>query len=76
MSFIGGNTNKLTFVLTKLGQKTLAEKGLENTIKYYTLYDSEVNYRIDAYPYLMVDVCGSNKTIIPNSIIFRDELIP
>jgi hypothetical protein len=54
----------------------LAEKGLENTIKYYTLYDSEVNYRIDAYPYLMVDVCGSNKTIIPNSIIFRDELIP
>lgn len=76
MSFIGGSNSKLTFVLTKLGQKTLAEQGLETTIKYYNLFDDEINYRVDAFPYLMVDVTGKNKTIIPNSIIFRDELIP
>jgi hypothetical protein len=75
MSFLGGNDDKLRFVLTELGQKTLAHKGLEKTIMYYTLYDQEVNYNIDAFPYLITDVCGSKKSIIPDSITFKDKLI-
>jgi len=65
---------ELKFVLTQLGLKTLATKGLEKEILYYTLYDQEVNYIVDAYPYLIMDVNGSKKTIIPNSVNFRDNL--
>lgn len=65
----------LKFVLTKLGAKTLATKGLEKQILYYNLYDQEVNYVVDAYPYLIMDINGSKKTIVPNSITFRDNLI-
>jgi hypothetical protein len=75
MAFIGGNKDKLRFVLTELGQKTLAQKGLEKSIIYYNLYDQEVNYEIDAYPYLVVDLNGSKKTVVPDSINFKDNLI-
>lgn len=75
MSFVGGDdTDKLKFVLTQLGQKTLAKKGLKNEIFYYTLWDDEVNYLVNAYPNLMVDITGSNNTIIPDSIKFKDNI--
>jgi hypothetical protein len=75
MAFIGGNTDSLKFILTELGQKTLATKGLEKEIVYYNLYDQEVNYMVNAYPNLMVDISGSKETIVPNSITFKDNLI-
>lgn len=75
MSFIGGDTDKLKFVLTQLGQKTLAHKGLKYEIFYYNLYDQEVNYQLDAYPSLVVDISGSKNTIVPDTINFRDNLI-
>lgn len=75
MAFIGGNTGNLKFILTELGQKTLATKGLEKEIVYYNLYDQEVNYMVNAYPNLMVDISGSKETIVPNSITFKDNLI-
>jgi len=74
MSFVGGDTDNLKFVLTQLGQKTLAKKGLKNEIFYYTLWDDEVNYLVNAYPNLMVDITGSNNTIVPDSIKFKDNI--
>ena len=74
MSFIGGDSDKLKFVLTQLGQKTLAQKGLIKEIFYYDMYDQEVNYQVDAFPLLMADISGSKNTIVPNSINFRDNL--
>ena len=74
MPFIGGDNDKLKFVLTQLGQKTLAHKGLRGEILYYDLYDQEVNYQVDAYPSLVVDISGSKNTIVPNTINFRDNL--
>jgi hypothetical protein len=75
MAFIGGDTEELRFVLTQLGQKTLGRKGLEKEIFYYSLYDQEVNYQVNAYPYLVVDLGGTKKNLVPDSIIFRDNLI-
>ena len=75
MAFLGGNTDNIKFSLTELGEKTLATKGLEREIFYYTLYDDGVNYKLDAYPHLVLDINGSKKTIIPNSIIFENKLI-
>jgi len=75
MAFAGGDNDKLKFILTQLGQKTLATKGLEKEILYYTLYDQEVNYQINAYPNLVVDITGSKKSVVPDSINFRDNLI-
>lgn len=75
MAFVGGDTDSLKFVLTQLGQKTLAKKGLEKEIFYYTLWDDEVNYLVNAHPNLMVDVSGSKKSIISDSINFKDNLI-
>jgi len=75
MAFIGGNTENLKFILTQFGQKTLATQGLEKKIFYYRLYDQEVNYQVDAYPLLMTDIIGSKKTIIPDSINFRNSLL-
>jgi hypothetical protein len=74
MAFAGGDTDKLKFVLTQLGQKTLATKGLEKQIFYYTLYDQEVNYMVNVIPNLMVDISGSKNSIVPDSITFRDNL--
>jgi hypothetical protein len=76
MAFLGGNNNELILVLTQKGLKTLSEKGLENTIVSYNFYDDELNYVVDAYPSLEVDICGSNKTITNNNIILRNELKP
>ena len=75
MAFIGGDTDSLKFVLTQFGQKILATQGLEKKIFYYTLYDQEVNYRIDAFPSLVVDITGSKQTIVPDTINFRNSLI-
>lgn len=75
MSFLKNN-NELIIVLTQKGLKTLAEKGLESTIITYNFYDDEVNYDVNAYPNLLVDICGTNKTITDSSIILRNELIP
>lgn len=75
MSFLGGNTDNMKFSLTTFGEKVLATKGLEKEIFYYTLYDDEVNYKLDAQPNLVKDINGSKKTIVPNSIIFKDKLI-
>jgi hypothetical protein len=74
MAFAGGDTDKLKFVLTQLGQKTLATKGLEKQILYYTLYDQEVNYMVNVIPNLMVDISGSKNSVVPDSITFRDNL--
>lgn len=74
MAFAGGDTDKLKFVLTQLGQKTLATKGLEKQIVYYTLYDQEVNYMVNVIPNLMVDISGSKNSVVPDSITFRDNL--
>jgi hypothetical protein len=74
MSFINGDTDSLKFVLTQLGQKTLAKKGLEKEIFYYTLWDDEVNYLVNAYPRLMVDISGTKKTVVSDSINFKDNL--
>jgi len=76
MAFLGGNNNELILVLTQKGLKTLSEKGLENTIVSYNFYDDELNYVVDAYPSLEVDICGNNKTITNNNIILRNELKP
>ena len=75
MAFIGGDSDQLKFVLTQLGQKTLAHKGLEKQIFYYSLYDQEVNYQVDVYPNLVVDISGTKKNLVPDSINFRDNLI-
>jgi hypothetical protein len=75
MGFLNNN-NQLIIVLTQKGLKTLAEKGLETTIISYNFYDDEINYNVNAYPNLLTDVCGSNKTITDSSIILRNELIP
>ena len=75
MSLIGGDTAKLRFLLTQRGQKTLAEKGLLNEIKYYSLYDPGINYQIDAFPNLINNVCGSNKNITSERITPNDNLI-
>ena len=75
MGFLNNN-NQLIIVLTQKGLKTLAEKGLETTIISYNFYDDEINYSVNAYPNLLTDVCGSNKTITDSSIILRNELIP
>ena len=74
MPLIGEDTAKLRFLLTQRGQKTLAEKGLLNEIKYYSLYDPGINYQVDAFPNLISNVCGSNKNITSDSITFRDNL--
>jgi hypothetical protein len=50
-------------------------KGLENQIFYYTLYDDGVNYELNAFPYLALDINGSKKTIISDSITFENNLI-
>jgi len=73
MAFLGGDSEKVKIVLTKFGQETLANKGLEKQIRYYTLYDPEVNYQVNVPPSLMMDISGNKKTIIPNSITFRDN---
>jgi hypothetical protein len=75
MAFLGGNTDNMKFALTKLGEKTLTTKGLEKQIFYYTLYDDGINYQLDAFPYLVLDINGSKKTIVPDSIIFDNKLI-
>jgi hypothetical protein len=75
MAFINGNNDKLEFILTQLGQQTLATKGLEKKIFYYNLFDQEVNYLIGVKPDLVVDLTGSKKSIIPNSINFNSNLI-
>jgi hypothetical protein len=75
MAFLGGNTDSIKFSLTKEGQKTLMTKGLENQIFYYTLYDDGVNYELNAFPYLALDINGSKKTIISDSITFENNLI-
>lgn len=74
MAFAGGDTDNLKFILTQLGQKTLAKKGLEKEILYYTLWDGEVNYLVNTIPNLMMDISGSKNSVVPNSITFKDNL--
>jgi len=75
MAFVGNDTDELKFILTQLGQKTLAKKGLKNEIIFYTLWDDEINYLVNAFPNLVVDISGSNKSVVPDSINFKDNLI-
>jgi hypothetical protein len=75
MAFIGGDEDKIKFTLTKLGVETLMKKGLVDSIRFYQVQDQDVNYLINVPPNLVADINGSKKTIVPNSIIFRYNLI-
>jgi hypothetical protein len=68
MAFIGGDSDKIKFILTEFGQKTLAEKGLEKHIRFCTFGDTDINYLVNIVPNVMSDISGNNNSIVPNSI--------
>ena len=74
MAFLGGNTSQLKVTLTPLGLKVLAEKGLENEIRYYNLFDEGVNYQVNVFPNLLTDVCGTKNVTLINGINFNTTL--
>ena len=74
MSFIGGDTDKLKFVLTTKGKEILIEKGWENLRIYYTFFDDDVNYTINAYPNLMSDINGIENKVLYDTTTNRYNL--
>jgi len=73
MSFIGGSKETFEFTLTPLGKRTLAQNGLVSEKLYYTFFDDEVIYTLNAYPNLIPDINGiENK--ISDTINFKYNL--
>ena len=71
MAFVEGDT--LKFVLTPHGKKTLTQNGLVGKKLYYTFFDDEVIYTLNAYPNLIPDINGiENK--ISDTINFKYNL--
>jgi len=63
MAFVDINTNvKLT--LTKYGKEQLLKGKL--TFKYFGLFDSEVNYKLDVEPEKIVETQGKQDTSLYN----------
>ena len=60
MAFVN---QEIKAVLTTKGKKTLIEKGLSNINIYYTFYDNEVIYTLNAYPNLITELNGSSNNI-------------
>lgn len=72
MSFI--EKKEFVFTLTPYGKKVLAENGLMGQKLYYTFYDDDVIYTLNAYPNLIPDMNG-NENKITGAIINRYNLI-
>jgi hypothetical protein len=74
MSFIGGDTDSLKFVLTNKGKQILIEKGWENLNIYYTFFDDDVNYIINSYPNLISDINGVENKVLDDNTKYRYNL--
>jgi|NOAtaT_5_FD_contig_21_1254105_length_351_multi_2_in_0_out_0_1 hypothetical protein len=74
MSFIGGDTDSLKFVLTNKGKQILIEKGWENLNIYYTFFDDDVNYTINSYPNLISDINGVENKVLDDNTKYRYNL--
>jgi len=64
----------IKFVLTPSGIKTLTQKGLVGEKLYYTFFDDEVIYTLNAYPNLIPDINGSENKISDTAIRSRYNL--
>ena len=74
MSFIGGDTDSLKFVLTNKGKQILIEKGWENLNIYYTFFDDDVNYTVNSYPNLISDINGVENKVLDDNTKYRYNL--
>ena len=71
MAFV---TQEIKVNLTNEGKKILATQGLANLKIYYTFFDDEVIYTLNAYPNLIPEISGDSDNI-SDKITFKYNLI-
>lgn len=70
MAFV---TEEIKCVLTTHGKKTLLKKGLTKQQVYYTFFDDNIIYTLNAYPNLIPDINGTGNNI-SETMTFKHNL--
>jgi len=66
MGFVVGDNKGIKLTLTNEGKKAMLEKGLDDSIRFFTINDDEIIYTLDTHPKVL-DVNGNNTTTTLNN---------